>query len=246
MMASAAEAKRFINTIAPAIQAEAKRRRYLVCSAAIAQACIESRYGLSSLGCLYHNYFGMKCGRAWQGKSVNLKTREEYTVGTLTTIKDNFRVYDSMEQGVSGYYDFISMSRYANLKTAKTPLEYLERIKADGYATSSTYVSTNMGVVNKYDLGKWDKALTYSEEAELPDNVFNGNPFVMPAETLRHGSRGSGVKWLQYELNRHGFRTDIDGVFGPLTESSVRKFQNAKYLICDGIVGSKTKAALIK
>lgn len=245
-MASAAEAKRFINTIAPAIQAEAKRRGYLVCSAAIAQACIESRYGLSSLGCLYHNYFGMKCGRAWQGKSVNLKTREEYTVGTLTTIKDNFRVYDSMEQGVSGYYDFISMSRYANLKTAKTPLEYLERIKADGYATSSTYVSTNMGVVNKYDLGKWDKALTYPEGAELPDNVFNGNPFVTPEETLRRGSRGSGVKWLQYALNTHGYRLDIDGIFGDQTEDAVRKFQNEKYLVCDGIVGSKTKAALIK
>lgn len=146
----------FIQKIAPLIQKECKARGYKVASPIIAQACLESAYGASSLGYKYHNYFGMKCGSSWRGKSVNLKTREEYTVGELTTIRDNFRVYDSMEEGVVGYFVFISTKRYQNLLEANTPRQYLELIKADGYATSSTYVNSVMNVITKYDLTRYD------------------------------------------------------------------------------------------
>ena len=168
-MASAKQAKEFIAIISPLIQAEAKKRGYKVASAIIAQACIESAFGTSSLGYKYHNYFGMKCGNTWKGKSVNLSTKEEYTVGTLTNIKANFRVYDSVEAGVAGYFDFISAKRYANLKNATTAEQYLTYIKNDGYATSSTYVNTNMNVVRKYNLEQWDN--------------FNATPVAPTAET---------------------------------------------------------------
>ncbi|MBR4377265.1 MAG: glucosaminidase domain-containing protein [Bacilli bacterium] len=155
-MASAAQAKDFIKRIAPIIQKEAKARGYKVCSPIIAQACIESAFDGSVLAYKYHNYFGMKCGSSWKGRSVNLRTKEEYTVGQLTTIRDNFRAYQTMEDGVKGYFEFINTKRYANLKTAETPQEYLKRIKADGYATSSTYVNTNMNCISKYNLTEWD------------------------------------------------------------------------------------------
>jgi len=155
-MASAKECKAFIAEIAPIIRRLAKEYGYHVASPIIAQACIESAYGKSSLGYKYHNYFGMKCGSSWKGSSVNLRTKEEYTVGTLTTIRDNFRTYANMEEGVRGYFEFIQAKRYANLKTAKTPKEYLTLIKQDGYATSSTYVNTNMSCISKWDLEKWD------------------------------------------------------------------------------------------
>ena len=144
-MASSAQAKAFINKIGYIIQEEARARGYKVCSPIIAQACIESAFGTSSLGYRWHNYFGMKCGSSWKGKSVNLSTKEEYIPGQLSTIRDNFRVYDSMEDGVKGYFDFINTKRYANLKSAQTPKEYLELIKKDGYATSSSYVNTTPG-----------------------------------------------------------------------------------------------------
>lgn len=153
-----AEREQFINTIGPIISKVAKERGYHVASPIIAQALCESRYGESSLGFKYHNYFGMKCGSSWKGKSVNLKTKEEYSKGTLTTIRDNFRVYDSMEDGVRGYFDFISSKRYANLKTAKTPREYLELIKKDGYATSFNYVATNLSYISKHNLTRFDFA----------------------------------------------------------------------------------------
>lgn len=161
---SSAQAKDFINKIAPLIKYEAKERGYNVCSTVIAQAIIESASGTSSLGFKYHNYFGMKCGSSWRGKSVNLSTKEEYTVGKLTTIKDNFRVYDDMAKGVAGYYDFINTKRYANLKSAKNYREYANLLKADGYATSSTYVNTLISTVNKYDLIKYDTDININKK----------------------------------------------------------------------------------
>lgn len=154
----------FINTIAPLIVSEGKKRGYSVFSTVIAQAIIESNSGKSILGYKYHNYFGMKCGSRWKGKSVNLKTKEEYTVGTLTTIKDNFRVYDSMEEGVKGYYDFISTKRYANLKESKTYEDYAEKLKADGYATSSKYVNTLCTTVVAHNLIKYDSFFNFNDE----------------------------------------------------------------------------------
>lgn len=174
-MVSCAQAKKFIEIIGAIIQEEAYNRGYKVCSPIIAQACCESAFGTSSLGYRYHNYFGLKCGKNWKGASINMKTKEEYNPGTLTTIKDNFRVYPSMEDGVKGYFDFISMPRYSNLKSALTPLEYLEMIKRDGYATSSTYVNTNMNIVNKYNLTKFD-IRPYMEKSldEIAKEVING------------------------------------------------------------------------
>lgn len=146
----------FINQIAPIVQKYAKAYDYDVVSAIIAQACLESAFGRSTLGYKYHNYFGMKAGSGWTGRSVNLQTKEEYTPGTLTTIRDAFRVYSNMDEGVKGYFDFIQYPRYANLRFATTPEEYLTMIRADGYATSTQYVSNNLRIVDAYNLRRFD------------------------------------------------------------------------------------------
>lgn len=147
----------FIEAIAGYVKKYASLYGITVHSPIIAQAILESGWGKSRLASVYHNYFGLKCGSKWTGKSVNMTTREEYQVGTLTTIKDNFRVYDSMEEGVKGYFEFIQLKRYNNLKGITEPRAYLEAIKADGYATSSKYVENNMAVVEQYNLTKYDR-----------------------------------------------------------------------------------------
>lgn len=203
-MATPIQISTFIEKIAPLIQAEAKKRGYKVASPIIAQACIESAFGTSSLGYKYHNYFGMKCGSSWKGKSVNLKTKEEYKVGVLTTIKDNFRVYDSMEDGVKGYFDFISSKRYENLKNAKTPKEYLEMIKADGYATSSSYVQTNMNCINKYSLTKYDSLESSPDKPITPqviNDVIDGKYFTGNARTVALANAGYNAVSVQQKIN---------------------------------------------
>jgi hypothetical protein len=231
-----ATAKTFINHIAPLMQAEAKRRGYKIVSTAIAQAVIEGAAGTSSLAKNYHNHFGLKCGSKWKGPSVNMKTKEEYSVGTLTTIKDNFRVYPNDEEGVKGYYDFINTTRYANLKNATTPRQYAEFLKADGYATSSTYVNTLVNTVTKYGLDKYD-----TEKVVINDVT----DIAIERPTLKRGSKGDIVRAWQIFLNLHGYCCgNADGVFGAKTETAIRAWQRDHNLIADGIVGPKTWASL--
>ncbi len=64
-------------------------------------------------------------------------------------------------------------------------------------------------------------------------------------ETLRLGSRGSLVQAVQLALRRAGFyKGNLDGIFGPLTQSAVIAFQTSNGLTADGIVGPKTYSAL--
>ena len=147
----------FIQKIAGYVKKYATAYEIKVCSPIIAQAILESGWGESRLAKDYHNYFGLKCGTKWQGKSVNLATWEEYEAGTAMVISDYFRVFDNMEEGVKGYFELLQLPRYQNLKGITEPGRYLETIWADGYATSSVYVQKNMELIEQYQLMKYDE-----------------------------------------------------------------------------------------
>lgn len=152
----AASRRQFVIDIANYVRRYAPQYGIKVYSPVIAQAIHESGWGESKLSAKYHNYFGLKCGTKWTGKSVNMKTQEEYSAGSLSTISANFRAYDSMEEGVKGYFEFIQLPRYANLKGITSPRQYLQNIKNDGYATGSQYVDHVMNTLNMYNLTQFD------------------------------------------------------------------------------------------
>lgn len=64
--------------------------------------------------------------------------------------------------------------------------------------------------------------------------------------TLRKGSKGEDVVYMQKLLNagRYGAEIDEDGIFGSATEARVEAFQREHGLTVDGIVGPMTWAAL--
>ena len=63
---------------------------------------------------------------------------------------------------------------------------------------------------------------------------------------LRYGSTGPSVQLLQLALNRAGYGPLVqDGIFGPLTQQAVRRFQGAQKILVDGIVGRDTHRALL-
>lgn len=157
--------KAFVEQLAGYVQTYAPQYGISVCSPIIAQGILESAWGRSKLSEEYHNYFGLKCGSRWTGKSVNMTTQEEYQPGTKTTIKDNFRVYDSMEEGVKGYFEFIQLVRYQNLKGITDPLKYLQTIRDDGYATASDYAADCYKVVEAYDLTAYDPKVAPAQPA---------------------------------------------------------------------------------
>ena len=63
---------------------------------------------------------------------------------------------------------------------------------------------------------------------------------------LKNGSSGVPVEALQMLLNCNGFSCGlVDGDFGAKTETAVKKFQQAKGLTQDGIVGGNTWSAIL-
>ena len=184
----------FIEQIAKYVKKYAYVYGIEVHSPIIAQAILESGWGKSTLASKYHNYFGLKCGSTWKGKSVNMITKEEYKVGTMTNIRDNFRVYDSMEDGVKGYFEFINTRRYSNLKGVKSPEEYALRIKFDGYATSSEYVSNIMRVIYDNKLTKFDRnGDNNMKKEELTGKILSGDEIIdILAKRTINGDYGKG------------------------------------------------------
>lgn len=60
-------------------------------------------------------------------------------------------------------------------------------------------------------------------------------------DTLRFGSRGAQVEYLQLALQRAGYRDlALDGIFGARTRDAVRDFQQRNGLFPDGVVGRLT------
>ena len=185
----------FIQKVAEKVGKYAPLYGISVHSPIIAQAIIESGWGKSGLASKYHNYFGLKCGSSWKGKSVNMTTKEEYKVGTMTNIRDNFRVFDDFDDGIRGYFEFINTSRYANLKGVKNPEEYLRRIKADGYATSSKYVDNIMRVIRDNKLTRFDgNGDGDMKKEELNGKVLSGKEIIdILARRVIDGDYGVGA-----------------------------------------------------
>ena len=63
---------------------------------------------------------------------------------------------------------------------------------------------------------------------------------------LRKGNTGAAIKLLQHRLNLVGSQLTEDGIWGVQTDSAVRGYQYRAGLTVDGIVGAKTRAALIR
>jgi len=94
----------------------------------------------------------------------------------------------------------------------------------------------------------------------VPDYAAKADKVVKPETTktgectvnlsiLKKGHEGKQVKSLQLLLIGNGYKcgsAGADGDFGTGTLSAVKKFQKAKGLTADGVVGEKTWAALLK
>ena len=79
--------------------------------------------------------------------------------------------------------------------------------------------------------------------AKISAALGQGEAVSMP--TLQRGAKGEPVRRLQASLRGAGFGpARIDGDFGPATDAAARRFQSAKGLWPDGIVGPRTWAKL--
>lgn len=234
---SATQIANFIERIAPCAQYAYKLLGKVKPSVCIGMACCECGYGTAG-SVKYHSYLGHKVGtgktatKYWDGTFVTLKTQEEYTVGTHTAIKAAFRTYKDMQQCVLNFYELLNTSLYSRVTADADYRTQMKQIKACEYMTSSTEVNTVITIIEKYNLTKYD---------------FNsGTPtYPEPTRTLKKGSKGDDVKWLQWELTNLGYPVgNIDGIYGPKTEQCVKDYQTKVFV--DGIVGQLTLSKLTK
>jgi peptidoglycan hydrolase-like protein with peptidoglycan-binding domain len=72
-----------------------------------------------------------------------------------------------------------------------------------------------------------------------PGATASGGASVSSEIVVKRGDRGSAVRSIQAQLG-----IPADGVFGPMTERAVKRFQRRHDLVPDGIVGPLTRGAL--
>lgn len=241
-MATKAQISNFIKLIAPDVQLAYKKLGKVKPSVCIGMACVESGAGTSKLMSSHNALWGQKVGtgrtatKYWGGKFYVAKTKEEYTVGQHTVIKDAFRSYDSVLQGACNFYELLNTRLYSKVRSDQTYEEQMRAIKACGYMTSSTEVNSVLSYINKFALTKYDFADDFVETGD--------NPYKLTHKLLKQGMKNESVKWLQFELNRLGYSLATDGNFGPRTKAAVVSYQRARALVPDGVVGAKTFASL--
>lgn len=101
-----------------------------------------------------------------------------------------------------------------------------------------------------------DAQVGFGWNAESPDAVKRGLEAqgkkdasgslagVELARTLKKGTEGTDVRYLQRRLNALGFAVALDGIYGAGTDDAVRKLQKAHGYDVDGVVGSATNKLL--
>jgi flagellum-specific peptidoglycan hydrolase FlgJ len=122
----------------------------------IAQAFLESssngKVGGSKLSREANNFFGIKCGPNWSGKTYDIQTKE-YSGNTPYFVTACFRKYNSVEDSIKDYVNFLQVNaryRNAGVFEAKTVKEQAEALKRAGYATAPGYAQLVFDVYKPY------------------------------------------------------------------------------------------------
>ena len=119
-------------------------------SITLAQGVLESGAGRSELAQKSNNHFGIKCN-GWTGREVYHDDDE---------LGECFRAYDNVLDSYVDHSLFLKNSqRYSRLFQLKTTdyKGWAKGLKACGYATSPTYASRLIEIIELYGLDKYDK-----------------------------------------------------------------------------------------
>lgn len=148
-----------------------------------------------------------------------------------------------------------------SLGTSKTPdgrnlHEENNQLAAQYYALTGQKLTYNNGWRNEHGDPAYDvTAKPNTGTQSKPQGSSGGSAYEAtvkkysspPSGTLKEGSTGAGVKWLQYYLKQLGlFPYDVDGQFYSRTKNALQQFQRRAKINPDGIYGKNTRAVLPK
>jgi flagellar protein FlgJ len=114
--------------------------------AVIAQAALETGWGKhiikKSNGDSSFNLFGIKSDSSWAGDEA-LANTHEFKHGRMFSTREGFRAYDSLQESVRDYVEFLKGNeRYQQaLQKLDNPQQFVAELQAAGYATDPNYAS---------------------------------------------------------------------------------------------------------
>ncbi len=120
-------------------------------SISLAQGLVESRAGTSRLAVRNNNHFGMKCfsKKCPKGHCSNF-TDDHH--------KDFFRIYPSPWESWRAHSQMLSNGRYASLKKhGRDYRKWAHGLKGIGYATDRNYAEKLIGMIEKFELHRFDQ-----------------------------------------------------------------------------------------
>lgn len=144
--------KDFVNRLWPHA-AEASRSTGIPAHFMIGQAALESGWGGREIraadGTPSHNLFGIKAGRGWTGRTVDIVTTE-YVNGAPQKVVDRFRAYDSYADSFRDYAKLMRGNpRYAAvLEAGNDATAFARGLQKAGYATDPQYADKLARVIN--------------------------------------------------------------------------------------------------
>lgn len=152
-------------------------------SITLAQGILESGSGTGPLSVQANNHFGIKCHKEWTGKSVRYDDDEA---------NECFRKYNDPNESYSDHSAFLtSRPWYAKLfKLDITDYKAWARgLKAAGYATDPGYPQKLIGLIERYNLSRFDREVLGLPEFKpetKQDQVVSGETrhIVVQGETL--------------------------------------------------------------
>ena len=125
-------------------------------SLTLAQAICESGWGESSLSANYNNFFGIKAGTDWKGKTVVMNTGEQNPDGSTYRVNATFRAYDDLEGSIEDHAKLLTNDRYKPVIASKNYKEACRTVRECGYATSLSYTDTLISIIEHNGLDQWD------------------------------------------------------------------------------------------
>lgn len=123
----------------------------------IGQGILESGAGTGPLSILANNHFGIKCHKEWNGPSVKYDDDEE---------QECFRQYEDPSESYTDHSLFLtSRTRYAGLFLLDKGdyVSWAKGLKAAGYATDPKYPDKLIGIIERYQLAKYDAQVLGSD-----------------------------------------------------------------------------------
>ena len=153
---------------------EEMKKYRIPASITLAQGLLESGAGQSTLARKSNNHFGIKCGSDWRGKTVS---HDDDARGEC------FRAYKHPKQSYEDHSKFLAnRPRYASLfKLEITDYKGWARgLKKAGYATNPRYAEQLIGIIELYDLHKYDRkgGLKWMKENPNPHQTYIANGLV--------------------------------------------------------------------